>query len=258
MPQLSLLPQRCISCGSCVEACPGDDGPITTATAAEERTRCLRCGACVDACPSEARSMVGREVGVAELIAELDKDRLFYEESGGGVTFSGGEPMLQPDFLLACLEACKARGYHTVVDTCGYAPRTTLLNVAEHADLFLFDLKLMDATRHEQCVGVSNALILDNLRVLCERGVSTWICVPLIPTLNDDAPNLDALGEFVGSLPGPPPVHVVPYHRIGTDKYDRMGAPYGLRGLAPPTSEHIADVAGRLRAHGLIVEAGGS
>ncbi|MBU0617040.1 MAG: glycyl-radical enzyme activating protein, partial [Planctomycetes bacterium] len=120
-PQVALLANRCIRCGACLDVCPNAGEGPRAGMAQIDRTRCARCGACVKACPSGARSMLGRTTSVAQLVAEIDKDRLFYDQSGGGVTFSGGEPLMQPEFLLACLQACKQRDYHTAVDTCGHA-----------------------------------------------------------------------------------------------------------------------------------------
>ena len=256
-PELSLLPRRCIACGACVAACPQEavrqrDGTIET-----DRSRCKVCGECVEACPSGARSLLGAGMSVGQVMSELDKDRVFYEESGGGITFSGGEPLAQAEFLLACLRACKQHGYHTAVDTCGYAPAEVLRQVATLTDLFLYDLKFMDDARHEEYLGVSNGLILDNLRELCERGCPTWVRVPLIPGINDDEQNLAAVADFVSSLAGTPVLHLLPYHRIGSDKYDRLGIPYPLEETVAPTDATLAAVAARLSARGLNVKVGG-
>jgi pyruvate formate lyase activating enzyme len=201
--------------------------------------------------------MLGREVLVSELIREIDKDRIFYDESEGGVTFSGGEPLVQADFLLACLRSCRRREYNTAVDTCGCAPLETILEVAAETDLFLYDLKLMDAARHKRYVGGDSERILGNLRALCTRGGVIWIRFPLIPGINDDEANLEAVGSLVRSLAGPPPVYVLPYHRIGSDKYSRIGTRYELYGIESPNGEQVADVASLLRSFGLTVEIGG-
>jgi pyruvate formate lyase activating enzyme len=275
-PELALHSGRCIECGACTEVCPVDGGPVTALAhasttgsgdvaavrATADGHRCLRCGACADACASEARVMAGREMTVADVMAEIDRDQLFYEESGGGVTFSGGEPLLQARFLIACLRACRSRGYHTAVDTCGFTPRATLLSAAAHTDLFLYDLKLMDGARHERLVGVPNQSILDNLVALCQRGHAVWICVPLIPGINDGLHDLQALARFVRALPappprrGPPPVHLLAYHRIGAEKYRRFGLAYGLESIVPPTPRQVRQAAEVLRAHGVTAEVG--
>lgn len=256
-PEIALLANRCIRCGACVEVCPNADDELPIDAVSIDRERCERCGACVEACPSGARSLLGNTASVPQLITEIDKDRLFFDESGGGVTFSGGEPLMQAEFLLACLKACKQRDYHTAVDTCGHAQWQALSDIAAHTDLFLYDLKLMDAARHEQHLGVSNALILENLKNLNELGAQIWIRFPLIPGINDDEGNLAATADFVRSLNDPPPVHLLPYHRIGSDKYARLGIPYSMSQIEPPTQKHVFDVAERFLARGLDVKIGG-
>lgn len=255
--ELSLVPHRCIACGACVEACPHQavvqsDGVIRT-----DRQRCVACGQCVDVCPTGARSLMGSRVSTEQLLEEIDRDRIFYEESGGGVTFSGGEPLAQAEFLLDALRACGQRGYHRTVDTSGYAPAETLERVAAETDLFLYDLKLIDERRHREQVGVSNWPILDNLRRLCERGSRTWVRVPLIPGVNDDEDNLAATIELTSTLPGSPPVCLLPYHRIGSGKYDRLGIRYTLGEIEPPAETALTAVADRFRARGLDVKIGG-
>ncbi len=183
---------RCIHCGACVRSCK--------AGAVENRLLCVLCGECVDACPTGAREIVGRVYTVDELLAEVERDRDFYQDSGGGVTFSGGEPLMQPTFLASALAACKARELHTTVDTTGFAPNATLRDVARHTDLFLYDLKLMDTERHRAYTGASNELILDNLRTLAELGSEVVIRIPLIPGITDTEENLTAIGDFVHSL----------------------------------------------------------
>jgi len=256
-PELSLLPSRCVACGACVEACPHAAVVQRNGTIETDRSHCTACGACAEVCPSGARSLLGSRMSAEQLLAEVDRDRVFYEESDGGVTFSGGEPLAQAEFLLECLGACKQRGLHTAVDTAGYAPAETLWRVARLTDLFLYDLKLMDDARHREHLGVSNTLILDNLRGLCERGFPTWLRLPLIPGINDDEPNLAATADFVGALKGPPPVHLLPYHRIGSTKYEQLGLRYSLPGIDPPTDAMLAAVVRRLRARGLDVKIGG-
>ena len=257
-PELSVVAERCIQCGSCAEACPHDavvrleDGTFVT-----DPYHCTLCGDCAEACPTGGREIVGDDRSVDRVLDEVEKDAVFYERSGGGVTFSGGEPMAQPVFLLALLEACRARGIHTVVDTCGMANASTVRAVAKLADLFLYDLKLMDDDRHWMFTGVGNELILENLALLAELGAEAWIRVPLIPGINDDEENIDALAAFVGGLGKDYPVHLLPYHSIARDKYGRFGQNYPLEGLAPPSEEGIAAAAERLRASGLRVTIGG-
>jgi pyruvate formate lyase activating enzyme len=263
-PEVHLLPDRCIACGSCIAVCPDppDDPTDTAAPSAAAyftapRPRCIRCGACVEACPTEARRLVGRVVTVAELLDQVERDRPFYEVSGGGVTFSGGEPMLQASFLIASLEGCHRRGLHAAVDTCGYAEPVTVLEVARLAHLILYDLKTLDEDRHREATGVALRPIVRNLQVLDGTGVEVWIRVPLIPGMNDDDRSLDTLGRFVRSLQRIRRVHLLPYHRVGFQKYERMHLAYDLAGVEPPTSARIAAAAERLAGFGLDARIGG-
>ena len=260
-PELSLLPGRCIRCEDCVEACPehaafpafrvGEAGWAAKAGKDGERGRCLRCGACVDACPAGARVLMGQPWTVDALLEEVERDRVFYEESGGGVTFSGGEPLMPPRnaaFLLACLRAAGERGLHRAVDTSGHVPADTLAQAAPLIDLFLYDLKHMDDGIHRRLTGVGNERVLENLKRLDATGSEIWIRVPLIPGVNDDAANLEAMTAFVASLSRPHPIHLLPYHRVGGDKYGRLGVEYALGHLTPPAEARVAALAEHLRA----------
>jgi len=194
---------------------------------------------------------------VDQVLTEILKDRLFYEDSGGGVTFSGGEPLLQAGFLNALLDACRADGIHTAVDTCGYASRQEILATAARADLFLYDLKLMDENEHRMHTGVSNQLILENLAVLARVHDAIWIRVPIIPGVNDGAAHLDRLAGFVATLPGIRQVNLIPYHETGTYKFARAGESYPLGRIEPPLPGQLEEIAGRFRALGLSTVMGG-
>ena len=248
---------RCIRCGACVASCErgaivwSDAGPAT------ERAVCVACGACAIVCYAEARERVGREMSVEETMVEIGRDRPFYEESGGGATFSGGEPLAQPEFLGALLAACRAAGIHTALDTCGYAPWEVIDRVRRDVDLFLYDLKLLDDARHRELTGVSNRLILENLRRLSELGHAIVLRVPIIPGVNDDPETLDEIGAFATSLPRLDEIALLPYNRMGIDKYARLDRPYRLSGVAPLSDEAMSAIARRLSAFGLPVRVGG-
>jgi len=202
--------------------------------------------------------MIGREMTAEQIVEEIERDTAFYDESGGGVTFSGGEPLLQSDFLLASLRACKQKGIHTAVDTCGFASWATLDSVRSYVDLFLYDLRLMDDRKHTELTGVSNELILRNLSLLSQRKHSIILRVPIIPGVNDDDENLRDMVAFAAELPNLCEVSILPYHRMGVEKYERLGREYKMRETEPPTEERIAGIVRTLRSFGLRVRAGGA
>ncbi len=251
---------RCIECGACAEVCPVDvaaDLRAGSPRMAEAVERCVHCGACLEACPTGARQDLRREVGVAELVDEVGRDVEFFVQSGGGVTFSGGEPLLQAVFLNACLDECRTRGLHTAVDTCLHAPETIVRDMARRCDLVLADLKLADPERHRRAVGVSSELILANLRVLSGLGTSVWLRLPLVPGVNDDEENLRATAEIAASLDGVRRLHVLPYHELGSGKRRRLGRKDPCADTKPADEKRLAEVAELLRTDGLEVHLGG-
>lgn len=269
-PEILVVEARCVRCGACVEACPNHQpvgAPADVVAAAQilsgragwlgGKPVCLLCGACVDECPTGARAMVGRAMTVKELLEELLADRVFYEDSGGGVTFSGGEPLLQFEFLHAALAACRERGLHTAVDTSGFAPREHVLAVAAVADLILYDVKLLDETRHHEFTGVPNERILANLRALAAMHSNIWLRVPLIPGVNDDPADLDAVARLAASLSGIRQVNLLPYHKTGIHKFARLGQQYHLTEIQPPSAEQMQAAAARLAGSGVSVVLGG-
>jgi len=232
-PEILYHPDRCIRCRKCIEACPNGAIQLVEGNVETDRDICQLCGKCVTVCPSEARELIGRTVTAADIMCEVERDILFYDESGGGVTFSGGEPLFQSDFLLVLLKECRDREIHTSVDTMGYTDRNIILEVARHTDLFLFDLKLMDPIRHLEYVGVSNAGILDNVKVLDEKEYDVLIRVPLVPGINDDRGNLDKTAEFIASLSTIRSVSILPYHNSAVEKYRRFEIENRMSGLNP-------------------------
>jgi pyruvate formate lyase activating enzyme len=256
-PEIAVLEGRCIRCGSCREACParGADGGNGGPAAADGR--CTRCGACVDACPAGARRMVGRRATVDEVMAEVARDLPFFEESGGGATFSGGEPLQQPGFLGALLEACRARGIRTAVDTAGCAPRERLLGLAPLVDLFLYDVKHADDARHREGTGVPAGPIVENLRALAGAGAAVWLRVPVVPGWNDGAAELDAIARLAASVHGVRRVHLLPCHGLGRHKGAGRAAAPRPADRAPSAPADLEAAAGRFRALGLDARIGG-
>ena len=255
--EIVVLETRCVGCGQCREACPFGAAVPSTGPLPPRIDACTLCGACADACPTGARQLIGRTVTVDELALQLARDRVFFEDSGGGVTISGGEPLAQPRFLVALLEACRARGLHTALDTAGFGRWEDLRDAARLTDLVLYDLKAFDSERHRRLTGVSNGLILDNLRLLAGEHRRVWIRVPLVPGFNDDLDDLARMAEFVSRLPHPPLVNLLPFHRTALLKFARLGLDHALDGVATPSAAALARVREVFANVGLSVKVGG-
>ena len=245
---------RCIRCYTCAQICPNgaisySDGYLFT-----DREKCALCGDCSAVCPSSARVIIGRKVTMAEVMEEVEKDIIFYDESCGGVTFSGGEPLMQPDFLNSLLLYCKEKKIHTAVDTCGYAERDTLLKISKNVDLFLYDLKLMDNNRHKRFTGESNELILNNLKELALHHNQIIVRVPIIPDINDDDENIFKIGEFLVSLKAVMQIDLLPYNKLSIDKHNRLKRAYSLSKIQPPSAEGISEIKEKLTRFGLRVQ----
>ncbi len=198
---------KCMGCGKCKEKCPN------------ALEKCNLCGRCTIYCPQDAREICGKEYTVDEVLREIIKDKAFYENSGGGVTFSGGECMLQIDFLQEILKLCKEDGIHTAVDTAGHVPYEYFERILPYTDLFLYDVKCMDDERHKQFVGVSNGRILGNLRKVLGIGAPIFVHIPVIPSVNDTEEEMQALSSFLREHGAPLRVELLPYHRMGEHKY---------------------------------------
>lgn len=201
--------------------------------------------------------IVNRKMTVNEVITEIEKDIIFYDESGGGVTFSGGEPLVQTPFLLAILEACRDREIHTVVDTSGYAPAGTFIGICSRIDLVLFDLKLMNDEMHRRYTGVSNRRILKNLEALSASGTPYRVRFPLIPGITDTDENIRSMAEFLRALGSVNRIDILPMHRIADEKYRKLGMQNKMANKQPPSSEEIDAVKRQYEAYGFIVSIGG-
>ncbi|MBS7641438.1 MAG: glycyl-radical enzyme activating protein [Candidatus Bathyarchaeia archaeon] len=240
-PELAHRDAICTKCGRCIETCPKNAISISDNEWHINRSLCNVCGKCVDICVRGALGILGREMSVDEVFKEVIKDLDFYEASGGGVTLSGGEPLFQPDFAADLLKRCKDEGIHTAIETSGYSNENSLKKVLPYVDLILYDLKCISPELHKRLTGVSNDLIIRNLRLLISRGVPVIIRFPLIPTLNDSDMEIASLAEFIEQM-GVEDVEVLPYHRLGISKYRMLGRKYELEGIMPPTSERLQAV----------------
>jgi len=255
-PELMLWPDRCIGCETCIKVCPNKAVSLIDNMIVTNRKKCVACGVCADNCPASAREIVGRRVSVEELLRDIEKDVTFYDESGGGVTISGGEPFLQWEFLENLLKECREREIHTAVDTTGYVDSDVILRVSDVIELFLYDLKLMDDSKHKYYTGVSNGLILKNLKLLDSAGKRIFARFPLIPGINDDEDNIRKTAEFVSGLSSVEEIDVLPYHKGGEQKAKRIGKRYLYNG-EQPTDEVVERVVNLLQGYGLKVKIGG-
>lgn len=245
--QLVLRDDRCIRCGDCFSLCKIHavrrvDGGFSTM-----RDACVECGDCIQVCNSEAREIAGKEVTVEEVLREIEKDIVFYDQSGGGASFSGGEPLLQYEFLEALLQECRKKNIHTVVDTTGFTSPQILERVSKFVDLFLFDLKTLDDEKHREFTGVSNGQILENLRHLADLGKEVIVRIPIIPGVNDDPSEIRASGSFVSSLGNVREIHLLPYHTTGLEKYHRLGMEYEMHDTLPPSADDLSVIVKELR-----------
>jgi len=250
---------RCIGCGTCVDACPNGCLSMTDDGLVIDRGRCEACGKCVAACPSGAREMAGRIVTVKEVLVELLKDRAYYDASGGGVTLSGGEPTLQPDFAEALLRGLKLLGIATALDTCGLCPEHTLDRLLPYTDLLLFDLKLLDPSLHRAYTGVTNEGILANLDHLHDairrqdHPIGLWIRTPLIPGATSSEENLSAIGRHLADRMGGTVSRweLVAFNNLCRDQYTRLGLEWAYASTPLMTQEELNHCEQFARASGL-------
>ncbi len=231
---------KCIGAQDCIEICPENALKLTLEGIVTDGDKCTLCGLCADACPTKAIEMSGRVYQPEELMQLIERERIHIDQSAGGVTFSGGEPLMYADFLIEMLKKCGEKGLHRAVDTCGYSSENTLLEVAKHTDLFLFDLKLMDSDQHKKWTGKDNKLILANLKALAKTGTDINIRVPLIKNVNTDENELSEMARFVATLSGKKPlVNLLPYHNIAAHKYEKLGTKYNEFEMAEPADEDL-------------------
>ena len=249
---------KCIGAQDCIEVCPENALTLTPGGIVTDGEKCTLCGLCADACPSKAIEMSGKSYSAEELLKIIERERIHIDQSGGGVTFSGGEPLMHPEFLIKMLDACGEKGLHRAVDTCGFVPAKTLLEVAKRTDLFLFDLKLMDPVQHKKWTGADNQLILKNLKLLAETGANINIRIPFIKNVNTNENEVRKMAEFVSALPGKKPViNLLPYHNIATGKYKKLEMDYNAGEMDEPSEEEQNQAIEIFQQFGIAVEIGG-
>ena len=257
-PELMHWPGRCSRCYACIEVCPkGAIAKDAAGAVVIDRNACDLCGKCAEACLYDAMQMVGREMSVEDVLAEVEKDRVFYEQSGGGLTLSGGDPFVQSAFAEALLDGCRARGIRTAVDTAGFSKNGVLDRMASKTDLILYDLKCMDDARHKELTGVSNVPIIDNLKRLAAGRTEVWVRIPLVPGVNDDDENIRRTIAFLSSLKTIRRVGILPYHSGGLEKARRIGQESHFRKFETPSEKRVAAIEAAFGEAGFEVRRGG-
>ena len=261
-PQLMTYHTRCTGCGRCVAACPKQairliekDGKVFEFT---DRNLCVDCGNCVAVCPADARELAGEEKTVRQVLDKVLQDKLFMDGSGGGMTISGGECLMHPEFTAALLYAAKQEGIHTAVESCSFASRNIIDHVFQYVDLALLDIKHMDTKKHQEYTGVPNEQILDNiLHVYHDLKVPVFIRVPTIPGYNDSDENISAVARFVSERMGKDvEIHLLPYHRMGESKNESLGNEMNLT-IDVPAQSHMEHLKTLVESYGLKAQIGG-
>ncbi|MFC1994245.1 glycyl-radical enzyme activating protein [Chloroflexota bacterium] len=250
-PEVVHRDSLCNQCGLCVKACGLNAISLDDKTVSINRTICNNCAECVKVCLPEALTVYGTNVSVDDVFDEIRKDMIYYRNSGGGITASGGEPLVQSDFVAALFQRCQAAGLHTTLDTCGYANQNALNKVLQYTDLVLFDLKIVDQETHSRVLKASQEPVLRNLNLLADRGRNMLIRVPLIPTFIDTKENLKAIANLISKLDRGIKVEVLPYHRYGTGKYHMLDRTYELDNLTSQTEEQMNDIKKLFRSFGI-------
>jgi glycyl-radical enzyme activating protein len=230
--EIAFIAHRCGACGDCVPACPVSAHRFEDGRHVFDRSSCRKCGRCAESCVFGALERTGADMAVGEIVREVLKDTVFYSESGGGVTVSGGEPLSQWRFTLELLSVLKSHGVHTAIETSGFSPRNALEPLLPVTDLFLFDIKAVNSEKHRKLTGVPNDSILDNLEFLAGAGVKVELRCPLVPGLNDSEEDIAAIAALVLRYPSLAGAVLLPYHNTGNDKYIRYAKPNRLPGLA--------------------------
>ncbi len=260
LPRLFFTAEKCTGCGKCASVCTQHAITICEKLSKTDRLLCKACGACVEACPNEARSLMGKEMTAQEVFNDVNSDAIFYEKSGGGVTISGGDPLLQYDFVIEILKLCKAAGFHTAIDTSGYATWEIFKQVLKNVDLVLYDLKHMDNAEHIRCTGVSNELILDNARRIIKEmpSIKMLARIPIVPGYNDSKENIIMTARFISrELDKSIKVHLLPYHRMAETKYERLEEPHLALKIESPTDEYMEELRKIVESFGLEAVIGG-
>ena len=252
-PEFMFDKEKCTGCGYCVKACKKGAIHVDSETgkAVTDPNKCTLCGECFDYCLQEARQKVGRTYEIEELVRICEKDKMFYEESGGGVTLSGGEIMAQNiDYLEELCKQLKKKDFNIAIDTCGHAPQENYERLLPYVDTFLYDIKTLDNDSHKKYIGKSNEKILSNLEFIASKGAHINIRIPVVEPVNSDEKTMLDIIEYVKEKIGIVPVNLLPYHSTGSSKYEKLGRPYLAKDLKTPSKEHMEMLKNLFQEHG--------
>jgi pyruvate formate lyase activating enzyme len=238
-PEIVWHEAKCIGCLSCIEACPTQAIVKTSEGLVTDRKKCTACGKCAEVCAAKSRELIGRTVTVEDVFNEVLKDNVFYETSGGGVTASGGEPTMQSDFVAELFSKCRTAGIPTALDTSGYVKWEALESILKFTDLVLYDLKELETESHQKHTGVNPVLIWENARKIAGLGKPMWVRTPIVPGYTDSEENIQKIAGLCVNLGNVARLDLLPYHRLGEPKYKTLSLDYKLKGLQPPTREHM-------------------
>ena len=249
---------KCIGASQCLEHCPNEALELTPDGIVTNYDLCNLCGKCAEVCPTKAFEMLGSSISITELMKSIDKEAIFFDQSGGGVTFSGGEPLMHAPYLLEALKECGKRYYHRVVDTTAFAKQDVLMEIAEHTELFLIDLKVMDPKKHKEFTGVSNEKILSNIEALSKTECELIFRMPLIKGVNTSDENIQQTALFINTLEGNRTrLNLLPYHNIAENKHRKLGEVGNFIAFETPSDDEIANIVASFQNYGIQATVGG-
>ena len=250
------FPDRCIGCSRCLTVCPRRAHIIQEGAHVYLRQKCMVCGRCTETCYAGALMFTGKSIAVDEVVEEVLRDSIFYEISGGGVTLSGGDPVLQHDFSQAVLDRCKTEGLHTAIETAANCRWIDLVGLLPVTDLIMIDIKHLNFYKHRKVTGVSSKLVLENAQRLAQINKPIIVRIPIVPTVNDTPEEIEAIVQFVGVFQNLQYLELLPFHRLGESKYHSLGLNYQASHLKTPTKKKMSELAGRAKESGIKVRIG--
>jgi pyruvate formate lyase activating enzyme len=250
--------KKCIGALSCIENCPNDALKLTKEGVVTDYNICNLCGKCAEVCPTKAFEMLGANIPISDLMKKIDNEAIFFDQSGGGVTFSGGEPLMHSEYLIEALKECGKRMYHRVVDTTAFSSEETILKVAENCEMFLIDLKMMDSQKHKQYTGVSNEKILSNIKALSNTNCDLVFRIPLIKDVNDDEENIKKTAKFINALQlQKTEVNLLPYHKVAENKMVKLGVANDFIKFEEPSENRVSEIISLFNSFGIFAKVGG-